>query len=153
MRFLLGRYEKSASEFYPEYVKNNELFANEPLKNMSRLTHNLLKGIDYNNIRNKRTESFTELHRLFSGINELFIIIPDGAFMYPLLINNGHEVRKKLQAKRVYIPLLWPNVLNINGVGSNDIKMAMDILPLPCDQRYIKEDIDYMTEVIIECLH
>ena len=35
MTFLLGRYEKSASEFYSEYVANNKLFTNEPIKQIS----------------------------------------------------------------------------------------------------------------------
>ena len=38
MHFLLGRYERSASEFYAEYVENNHLFKNEPIKRMSKLT-------------------------------------------------------------------------------------------------------------------
>lgn len=32
MHFLLGRYERSANEFYGEYVANNKLFATEPAK-------------------------------------------------------------------------------------------------------------------------
>lgn len=44
MHFLLGRYERTASEFYSEYVENNHFFANEPIKRMSRLTENLLHG-------------------------------------------------------------------------------------------------------------
>lgn len=32
MNFLLGRYERTASEFYSEYVKNNHFFSDEPIK-------------------------------------------------------------------------------------------------------------------------
>lgn len=44
MHFLLGRFERSASEFYSEYVANDGFFDNESLKRMSRLTKNLLRG-------------------------------------------------------------------------------------------------------------
>jgi len=56
MHFLLGRFERSASEFYQEYVQNNAFFDNEPLKQMSLLTENLLRGIDYDFIKTARTE-------------------------------------------------------------------------------------------------
>ena len=56
MHFLLGRYERTASEFYSEYVENNHFFANEPIKRMSRLTENLLHGIDYEKICDCRTK-------------------------------------------------------------------------------------------------
>ena len=47
MRFLLGRFERTAAEFYSEYVANNDMFENEPIKKMSKLTDNLLRGIQY----------------------------------------------------------------------------------------------------------
>ncbi len=47
MHFLLGRFERTASEFYGEYVANNDLFTSEPIKKMSKLTRNLRHGIDY----------------------------------------------------------------------------------------------------------
>ena len=37
MNFLLGRFERNASEFYNEYKANNEKFFDEPIKKMSRI--------------------------------------------------------------------------------------------------------------------
>lgn len=62
MNFLLGRYERSASEFYQEYVDNNHFFKNEPIKRMSKLTENLLHGIDYKMVNARRTQNFAYLH-------------------------------------------------------------------------------------------
>lgn len=84
MKFLLGRFERTASEFYSEYSANNQLFTNEPIKIMSKLTSNLLHGIDYDVVKNKRTENFAVLHEAFREDNKLNLIIPNGAFMYPL---------------------------------------------------------------------
>ena len=36
-----------------------------------------------------------------------YLSIPEGAFMYPLYIENGAEVRKTLQVKKIFIPTLW----------------------------------------------
>ena len=62
MHFLLGRYERTANEFYSEYVSNNKLFASEPIKEMSSITENLLRGINYDFVAKKREQNFSYLH-------------------------------------------------------------------------------------------
>lgn len=144
MHFLLGRYERSASEFYSEYVVNNHFFKNEPIKKMSKLTENLLHGIDYDFVKKRRTENFAYLDGQLKEINKLSLTIPEGAFMYPLYIGNGAEIRKELQAKKIFIPTLWPAVFNICSENEPEYDMANNILPLPVDQRYTIEDMRYI---------
>lgn len=148
MRFLLGRYERSAGEFYSEYVINNKLFNNEPLKEMSKLTQNLLRGINYDFVKKRRTENFGYLHNHFKDINKLDLIIPNGAFMYPLYITNGEIIRQELQKKKIFIPTLWPSVYNICNEAELEFDMAKNILPLPVDQRYSYDDMEYMINEI-----
>lgn len=152
MHFLLGRFERTANEFYDEYVQNNVFFENEPIKTMSKLTQNLLRGIDYESVKQKRTENFSFLHEKFQLINKLSLIIPEGAFMYPLYIENGADIRKKLQAEKIYIPTLWPNVFDICGEGELEYEMAKNILPLPVDQRYNINDMKYIIEEVGKCI-
>lgn len=149
MRFLLGRFERTASEFYDAYVENNERFSRVEMKTMSKLTENLLHGIEYEGVKKRRTENFETLHEAFDRINRLKIEVPEGAFMYPLYIENGDVVRKKLQARNIYIPILWPDVFNICGENELEYDMAMNILPLPVDQRYSSDDMRYLKEVIL----
>lgn len=148
MGFLLGRYERTASEFYSEYSANNHFFADEPIKKMSKLTNNLLHGIDYDFVKKCRTENFAYLHDNFKTINQLNLIVPEGAFMYPLYIEGGAEIRKKLQAQKIYIPTLWPDVFDVCVEDQLEYDMAMNILPLPVDQRYDLEDMKYLVEVV-----
>lgn len=148
MHFLLGRYERSANEFYSEYVSNNKLFATEPVKRMSRLTENLLHGINYDIVAKRRQENFDFLDAEFRDINELNLKSVYGAFMYPLLIQNGPEIRKALQKEKIYIPTLWPNVLKECLADSLEYHYAADILPIPIDQRYGKEDMKRIAEMV-----
>ena len=67
MGFLLGRFERPSSEFYDEYAANNHLFANEPVRAMSPLTHNLLRGIDYGAVARRRKQNFALLHGLLGS--------------------------------------------------------------------------------------
>ena len=149
---MLGRYEKSASEFYNEYVANNDFFENEPIKLMSRLTNNILHGIDYEYVKNRRTENFTYLNEKLFSVNKLQLKIPQGAFMYPLYVNNGGVLRKKLQERKIYIPILWPSVFAICTDDELEYDMAKNILPLPVDQRYSLEDMKYLVDCILKLI-
>lgn len=150
MHFLLGRYERTANEFYSEYAANNRLFAGEPIKKMSRLTENLLHGIDYEFVRRRRTENFAFLHEQLGARNRLTLTIPDGAFMYPLYMENGAELRKKLQKEKIYIPTLWPSVLDTCHPGGVVYDMAKNILPLPVDQRYSIKEMAFLISKITD---
>lgn len=144
MNFLLGRYERTAAEFYSEYVNNNKSFANEPLKRMSKLTNNLLHGINYKEVKIKRTKNYNYLYDRLEKINKLNLKRIEGAFAYPLYIENGKAVRKKLIEQKIYVPTLWPNVINDELKGEIEYDMSLNILPLPCDQRYDEFDMEYV---------
>ena len=68
--------------------------------------------------------------------------------MYPLLIDDGMKIRKQLQQMKIYIPTLWPNVLDDCEPDTLEYKFAADILPIPVDQRYGIEDMEYMIKTI-----
>lgn len=152
MKFLLGRYERTGSEFYQEYVNNNNYFENQEIKRMSKLTENLLHGIDYEFVKRRRTENFTYLNKKLSPINKLTLLIPEGAFMYPLYIDEGAEIRKKLQEKKIYVPILWPSVLSLCNDIDLEYDMAKNILPLPVDQRYTVGDMKIIIQKIYDLI-
>lgn len=148
IHYVLGRYERTASEFYEEAAQNNDIFDNEPIKEMSRLTKNLLRSIDYEYVKQVRTNNFAYLHEKLREVNKLNVRLIEGAFMYPLLIDDGMKIRKQLQQMKIYIPTLWPNVLEECEPDTLEYKFAAEILPIPVDQRYCIEDMEYLVEVI-----
>ena len=146
MRFLMGRYERTANEFYEDYTANNKYFTMEPVKQMSKLTANLLRGIDYKLIIGRRRANFEYLQEKLGKINQLKL--RTAGFMYPLMVENGATLRKKLQKEKIYIPTLWPAVFQVVNKESVEYKMAENILPLPIDQRYSLDDMEYMVRKI-----
>lgn len=149
MGFLLGRFERPSSEFYAEYAANNHLFAGEPMRTMSPLTHNLLRGIDYEAVSRRRERNFATLHGLLGNVNELEPRIPVGPFMYPLLVRDGARVRTALQEKKIYVPTLWPYALQKDPIARD---LAANILPLPIDQRYDEADMEYVAAEVLSLL-
>ncbi len=153
MHFLLGRFEAGASPFYQEYAQNNDFFANEPVKRMSKLTHNLLRAIDYPRVCGQRTENFAFLHRQLKEKNVLNLPPAiEGAYAYPFWFNgdkiSGKEIRRRLIAQQIYIPMLWPEVCSLEEASPLERQMTENILPLPVDQRYNRGDM----EEILGCL-
>lgn len=146
LEFLVGRLESSASECYDSYRKAEEAAEHEPVKAMSRFTQRILCGVDYEYVKNRRTENYAKLHDLLSAYNMLTdLSVPEGAFMYPLMVrSNPDKLRKYLHRNKVYVPTLWGNVLDMVPQDSVEAAFVTHILPLPVDQRYTTED---MTEI------
>lgn len=148
MEYLLGRFERTASEFYEMSVKNNEFFEVAPIMKMSKLTENFLRAIDYKFVKKVRTANFNCLHKRLGHYNLLHLHLPEGAFAYPLLLKDGVNIRRKLIEKKIYVPTLWPNVTENIQEFSYEAYLAENILPLPCDQRYDTKNMEYVCDVI-----
>ena len=152
LTFLAGRLERSADEFYSAYRENEQLIDSLPILKMSTVTQNILRGIDYEHIKKVREQNFKYLHQRLKQFNQLEICIPDGPYMYPLLIKGGAKIRMKLQEKKIYIPTLWPNVLDSLTDEEVEYILAKNILPLPCDQRYGLQDMEYLVKQILKMM-
>ncbi len=150
MGFLLGRFEKTANEFYAQFRANDDSFEEEPIKLMSLLTENLLCSLNYKKIAEQRTQNFLLLHEKLKTLNKLRLENPYGAFSYPLLIEKGCELRSYLQKQNVYIPTLWSDVFGLLDEKSLECKYSKNILPLPIDQRYGEEEMIFLVNKIVE---
>jgi len=146
---ILGRFEDQASKYYIEYKENEALFKELPLMKMSSLTQNILGAIDYSKVYKTRNENYRFLASTLGPKNALSLISPVGAFAYPMYMENGLAIRKELAQKKIYIPTLWPNVLEECDEGSIEYDYAMNILPLPCDQRYSLLEMEHLANQLI----
>lgn len=150
MEYLLGRFEKTGSDFYEEYNHMESSADNSKIRKMSKLTLNLLKSFDYDYIRKKRADNYAYLDGKLKEINKLKLITPDGPFMYPFYHERGVAIRRKLISLKIYIPILWPEVFEKCNESDIEYMLAQNILPLPVDQRYDLDDMEYMIDVIME---
>lgn len=49
---------------------------------------------------------------------------------------------------KIYIPTLWKNIIKNLPADDIEYKLAKNILPLPCDQRY--GGMEYIVQLILE---
>lgn len=136
MGFVLGRFEESAGRYYQAASDNNRAFGDEPVKTMSPITENLLRAIDYEAVAGRRAKNWRFLDDALSSVNELSLQLPNGPFMYPLMVPNAQEVRKHLIEHKVFVPMLWSDVVGSVDAASWAYRFSTGILPLPIDQRY-----------------
>ncbi len=152
MHFLLGRFEAPASLFYPEYASNNERFTQDPPRQMSKLTHNLLRAIDYEEAGRRRNQNFSYLHEKLGHINRLPLPIIPNPYTYPFWYRedspSGSWLREQLIQQKIYIPVLWPEILKLCPTDSFAHQAALNILPLPVDQRYTPEDMKEIVKIL-----
>lgn len=136
MGFLLGRVERPASEYYEDSKANNRRFADEPVKRMSKLTQALIGAVGIEEAQRAREANYSVLAEALDCFNRLELEMPPGPMAYPFLVEDGPAVRSSLANKGIYVPTLWPDVLENGKAGEVAKRYARDILPLPCDQRY-----------------
>ena len=148
---LIGRLEGNASDYYMAFKENDNRLREAGIKRMSRLTENLLRGIDYEYVKERRTENYSYLNEKLNNLNRMnaeLIKDIEGPFAYPLWVESGAKLREKLVDERIYVPILWPNILREVSPSTLEYNLAKNILPLPCDQRYGIDEMRRICEVI-----
>ena len=148
MGHILGRFEKDAGTYYQKMLDNAATYHHMKILTMSRLTQNLLKAIDYEQIRQKRNENYRFLKELLPSDSPFTRVTPDGPFAYPYYHKNGIALRKALAKEKIFVPTNWSNVIRDCAPESYEYQWAADILPLPCDQRYGNEEMQRIADVI-----
>ena len=145
--YLIGRYECGAEQFYKTFTDAEERLKEKPLMAMSKLTHNIMKSLNYKKIESVRKENFNYLHDELSRYNK-FKELKTGTFMYPFMCTDAKALRKSLIASGIYIPILWPNVIDTADIDSNEYRHTTEILPLPIDHRYHKTEMSIIASHI-----
>lgn len=151
MEHVLGRFENHASLFHARYRESEKRLKGRPLAQMSRVTHNLLRAVDYERVSERRRVNFGVLHDRLGARNLLADVVADaGPYHYPLLVENGEQVLPQLHQRGVFAPRLWPNVLTDVDAGSTARDLARNIIPVPVDQRYTSEDMTIVADLVEE---
>lgn len=150
MGHILGRYEENAGVYYQEMLQNAARYAGMEIRRMSRLTENLLGAIDYETGRRKREENYRILSEALPSEFIFTRVTPEGPFVYPYYHKEGLKLRRWLAEHKIFVPTYWKNILEECTESSLEYQWAADVLPLPCDQRYGKEEMQYMAERIKE---
>ncbi len=151
MEHVLGRLEEEASAYYQTMLRNARKLEEEPPRQMSAVTENLLRGIDYDFVKKRRESNYRQLEDLLGDQNPLTLTAGAGPFCYPYYSREGLKLRRAMAAEKIYIPVYWDHVLQTMPEDSLEYDYAANILPLPCDQRYGREEMQRIVQVLVSC--
>lgn len=141
---LFLRLDHRREEAFHFYRKNEE-HQNCDLSGISCFTENILKGLDYEFIANRRRENFDFFAGHLGNLNRLHNLEIKGSdvpFCYPLLIS-GEVSRSLFYSNKIFLPVLWEDVTDRKGNGNFPLERQIvnDLLPLPIDHRYEEKDL------------
>lgn len=145
---LMQRLGHAPEAGYADYQRAEEGLADSEPKRMSKLTERIFTSIDFARIRAKRHDNFAFLHDELGGRNTLELSGANiGApLCYPFQTSDG-SLRQRLIDSRIFIPIYWPDA--INRVRREwAVRMIENVLPLPIDQRYGREDMARVVSII-----
>ncbi len=148
---LLIRIDEGAEAGYKHFLENERKHSFAEIKRMSFLSEAILRNIDYPTARRRRSENFKFLHENLCKINEMTINLEENAspLCYPLLIKS-YGVREKLIENKIFVPIYWKDALIRDELSNYEKYLTENLLPLPVDQRYGKEEMDYILKAIGE---
>lgn len=150
VEYLIGRYEESAKVYFQNYQQHEEKFDSVQVFGMSKFASSILRNIDYEEIKKKRTDNYAQLHNALKDNNPLNVPMAEGNFAYPFYSENGVSLRKYLIEHNIFIPLLWRNVIESMPENSIESLFARNIVFLPCDQRYNKDEMNIIIQLVTE---
>lgn len=148
--YLLMRHDGPAETGYAAYKRAEESLEEMAPRRMSRLTERLFGAIDFDAARLRRNQNFQHLHEKLGQLNRLAIdpLHVNGPLCYPLLLDQS-GVRERLQQERIFVPTYWPEVMNRTATGDFEVNLVGKCLPIPCDQRYDRPELDIIVSVLL----
>ena len=150
MGYLLKRIDTSAEEAYADYKASCHL-GEIPVLKMSKLTHRILEGVDYDRVAEMRRKNYSALDNALNATNKMHLDVGDAVpLVYPYLCEDK-ALRGYLISNKVFVAQYWPNVLEWCKQDDLEYRLAESIIPLPIDQRYGEDEMNYIVELIKKC--
>ena len=144
------RKEQGAEAGFHDYQQNETKLDNQSIRLMCRNTRDILWHIDYDKVIAKRRANFACLHEALKGNNFLHLPEMDSLacpMVYPFVTRIDRNLRWELIQNRVFVAKYWPNVHQLTSYET-EYDLATRVVPLPCDQRYGKEEMNRIVEII-----
>ena len=147
---LYIRKEKGAEAGFKDYQANECKLDNQPIKRLSLQTERILSQIDYDIIIQKRRNNYQILSNVLGDKNQLQLP-PIDSFVCPMVypfMTDDESLRRRLIENKVFVARYWPNVLEWCKKEDIEFKFTNQIMPLPIDQRYGKDDMEWILRII-----
>lgn len=149
MTHLLKRIDVSAEDAYVDFREIDESLKNNPIRQMSLLTHRIMASIDYSGIAECRRKNYLRLDESLGYKNGISLSHAEDAvpMVYPFITTDS-QLRHRLIENKVYVATYWPNTLDWCDKNTTEYSLTQQLIPIPIDQRYGESDMKMIVELI-----
>lgn len=150
--YLLKRIEYGCEgKGYEARGLNESRIDKEDCMVMSKLTHTIMDAEDYDYNQRKRKENFAYAHTLLGSINcidpTMYMDDETVPMVYPLVVEEDECIQRLYKAKH-FQGHWWSYICKEQPENSFEHWLSRYVIPITIDQRYGKEEIDYLVNVI-----
>lgn len=150
--FLLKRIEYGCEgKGYEARSLNENRIDEEDCMKMSVLTRVLMDAEDYKNNKRKRRENFAYAHQCLGNINKIdptrYMDEETVPMVYPLVVEEDECIDRLFKAKH-FQGHWWSYICEEQPEDSFEYWISRYVIPITIDQRYGREEIDYLVKVI-----
>ncbi len=148
----------TVDEFVGLYAKADEFYGKSTAINgMTEISMRLLNKVDGEYIGRVRRSNYAYLYDRLSIHPQIRPVMDKGLLEnnipigFPVMIENRDPIRSSLRSQGIYCPVHWP-ILDEKWVHDypDSIFLTENLMTLPIDQRYGKDDLDRLIDAILK---
>lgn len=149
MSFLLKRLDVGAEAGYADFREQSKRLVGQPIKWMSNLTAEMMRGIDYQTVAERRRENYQYLYKFLGKTNQLQLALSVDAvpMVFPYLTDDK-TLKQHLISEKIFVATYWPNVMEWCKPNEWESELTERAIFLTIDQRYVKDDMRKIIRII-----
>jgi hypothetical protein len=152
-----GEIDPATEEFYLSGFQAAESFLDGSVEifSLPKIIKELLAGINWRKISERRRSNWQTLHDLLGGhVEAVHETLPCGVVPlgYVVRADSRDSLRASLAKRRIFCPVHWPMPAEIPQKSfAEAAENSRRFLTIPIDQRYGAEDMQHVANVIRQC--
>lgn len=158
-QYLITGDQDIKQQFRSELDKANQVLDQSPNAfGVSVDSESLLKQIDFAKVLTARQNNVNTLKQgltplAYQGKISFITNLPEQSTLYfPVLLNERDKVQSQLAKRGIYCPVIWPVPEQAKEVCSVADMTEEKMLAIPCDQRYDKNDMEFIIKQLVEAI-
>lgn len=148
-----GGNDKHLKEIFLSYNRMGmtALFSDYTVRKMSGISADLLKGLDLDQIRERRICNYDMLSSMLASVPQVKLLVDRSGAMTPLgmviLVEDRDRLLEHLIAKGIYCNVHWRENEAMAQFPETQY-LAARCITIPCDQRYGEREMRYIYETV-----
>lgn len=147
--YLISKKQEDKNQFLKLFKEADEIIdTSNSIIDISPYSKKLLYNLDFKTILEKRNQNSNYINKYITSFSSTSL---GSGLYFPIYTDNQKSMQYELAKRNIFCPVIWP----LNEKIVDDFIFIKDItshiLAVPCDQRYNKEDLDYIIKSILEC--